>query len=39
MEGDVSGKVSGEDFAVGLAAVQLVAAAVICVVASLIDSA
>lgn len=37
-EGDPTGRVSGTDFAVGLAAVQLAAAAVICIVASAIDS-
>jgi len=37
--GDPTGRVSGTDFAVGLAAVQLAAAAVICIVASAIDSA
>lgn len=36
--GDPSGRVSSEDFAVGLASVQLVAAAVICMVASSLDS-
>ena len=36
--GDPSGRVTGTDFAVGLAAVQLAAAAVICIVASAIDS-
>ncbi|CAJ1439487.1 unnamed protein product, partial [Effrenium voratum] len=38
MNGDPSGRVSGSDFAVGLAAVQLAAAAAICAVASWIDS-
>lgn len=37
-EGDPTGRVSGTDFAVGLAAVQLATAAVICIVASAIDS-
>lgn len=36
--GDPTGRVSGTDFAVGLAAVQLAAAAVVCIVASAIDS-
>lgn len=38
LAGDPSGRVTGTDFAVGLAAVQLAAAAVICIVASAIDS-
>jgi len=37
-KGDPSGRVTGTDFAVCLAAVQLAAAAVICIVASAIDS-
>eukprot|EP00435_Cladocopium_sp_Y103_P010908 s1710_g2.t2 len=37
-KGDLTGRVSDNDFAVGLAAVQLAVAAVICIVASAIDS-